>query len=283
MRIAFFLISLVLLFVPEEIFAQRKKEDSKMVNISAIINYNSPSKEYLNNSAINFTDNNLLLEYLTSNSGIFVVEDQIMRTRVDTTQLFLPSQRISLGFSYQVIKNNRIYTELTLGELSYSNSEKVKKFDYYDQNGEYINTSYWGNKVNAFAISMRYEKGKYFGKVNSNNFNFGLGLGILTGYRYYEDNPQNSIIFKQITTQIIDLDLFASLIMRKKVSKYFSIELKILPAITTSPYTSVRERNPNISLNAEKFRSDNKFPILKTGASLHLRYTVKNTAMRGRR
>lgn len=279
MKIILSLIFSVFLLSPNELFSQRKKKDFKKVNISASINYNPPSKEFLTDNSITISDTDLLLEYLTASSGVFEVGTETTRLRVDTTRLFTPIQRLGLGFSYQIIKNHTSYKEIAINQLSYANSEKVKAYDYYDENGEYITTAVYGEVVNSFAISMRFETGRYFGDLNK--IQLGFGIGLQTGYRYHKDTPYRFIFFP-IITHIIDLDIYASLSINKKLSDLFSIEFKVLPGVATAPYTSVRQINPNISLNSQNFNSDNRFPSIKTSASLHFKYTIKDSSKRRR-
>ncbi len=252
MRITIFLISLVLLFVPEGVFAQRKKEDSKMVKISSSINFHpSVSQQSIPNGEF----------------GVTVL-------RIDR-----PQQRIGVGFSYQKIKNNSFYKEISLNQLFYSEYEQLGFIE--NTNGN--RTAISGERIKAFTISMKYEMGKYFGDISNNKLNFGIGIGLQSGYDYYNEVPYRITGNSGIVAHIIDLDLIASLNMIKNISNSFSIELKILPRIETAPYFSFQIKNPNISLNLQHQKRPDKFFRTTAGASLHLRYTIKDTAKRGRR
>jgi hypothetical protein len=252
MKVAIFFISLVLLLVPKDIFAQRKKQDSEMVKLSSSVNFHPPSNEQITPEG-----------FLGS----------------DVLRIARPHQRVGVGFSYQKIKNNSLYKEISLNQLFISEYDRVQSIGNLNVNTLAIS----GERVKAFTISMKYEMGKYFGDISNNKLNFGIGIGLQSGYDYYNGVPYLVIGYAGAVAHIIDLDLIGSLNMIKNISKIFSIELKILPSIETSPYYFFAIRNPNVSINQQRQKRPGGFFRATAGASLHLRYTLSNTSMRGTR
>lgn len=251
--------------------AQKKTE--KSIYTSSSINYYPALKPYSFINTFERDQSNLVLNFLSSNSGEFVIDTSTQTVRKENINKF-PSQSFNIGMSIRVSKDHSSFHEISLSRFSSSKSSYDDNYVVTDSLGR-DNYIFIGYQQKSFILSLRYEYGKMFG-YKKNNFRFGLsGFFEPTFYSYSrkvtssQDFPIKATIFS-FSVGVIPAATF-------KLSKRVSLDLKIIPRILLGEFSNVTTNNPSLSPDDQKTEREFDFPEIDIAGSIQVRYLLKET------
>jgi hypothetical protein len=255
--------------------AQKKSE--KSIYTSSSINFYPELKPYSFLNTIELSQNNLILNFLTANSGTFII-DTISTPNVPNENINkFPSQIFNLGTSIQISKDHSTFHEISLSRFSRNKSSYENTYLLTDNLGNKRLISI-GYRQKSFILSLRYEYGKMFG-YKKNSFRFGLsGFFEPTFYTYkrevtsVQDYPIKATIFS-FSVGIVPMASF-------KLSKRVFLDLKIMPRILLGEYSNVTVNNPILAPDDRKGGRELDFPEIDIAGSVQMRYLLKETKKR---
>lgn len=262
-------------FLLQNGYAQKKTE--KSIYTSSSINFYPASKSYSFFNTLELSQNNLVLNYITSNSGTFVIDTTLSPTVEEENVNKFPSQIFNLGMSVRVSKDHSSFHEISLSRFSSSKSSYTDTYRYVDSLGEdkFVSIGY---RQKSFVIAMRYEYGKMFG-YKKNNFRFGLsGFFEPTLYTYSRkvtstnDYPIKATIFS-FSVGVVPMATF-------KLSKKVFLDFKVIPRILLGEFSKVTINNPSLSPDDRKTEREYAFPEVDIAGSIQIRYLFKESKKR---
>lgn len=274
MRKLFFLCLAVAL--PLSIFAQiGKRLTNKTIYVATTLNYYPALKPYAFFSSFRIDDRDLILNFLTANSGTFVIEEGQSLFVERTKTNHLPSQLLGVGASLQVFNANGVFQELSLTKLSFSKANYQDEYFFTNPNGD-LQYSISGYEEKAAAFAMRYEIGKYFGKTRrrGNAIRFGISGALEPSFYTYRRTAFSSAMFP-VKGRIFTLDLAVIPIITTKLSKKLSLDFKCIPNILFADFGSLREENPILTEEQKKGVLEYDLPEINVAFSVLLRYQLQ--------
>ncbi len=276
-------INLILFFsiLPMIVSAQRGKESNESyISISTSFNYYPKIPPY--NFFVSFnsrTDDELILDYITSNSGNFTIEEgeNIVVEREKTSDF--PSQIIGLGAGIRIQKENNLVHEIAITKLSIVKSSYLVKFLFF-KGDEIINRVFEGYNQKSGAFAFRYEIGKIFGKKRS-KVKFGLVGGIEPTYYFY-DRTNFTINDYPIKANLFTVDFSLIPTLTCKVGKKFFLDFKVVSSLLVADFSnSPTEQIPFIPTSMLKGETD--LQAINWAFVCQFRYTIKEPKRKGRR
>lgn len=263
--------------LPLCLFAQSsKKKKGASVHAATTFNYYSALKPYKFTREYFTKDRDLLLKFLTPNSGTFTIEenDSLFVRRELTSNM--PSQLIGVGASLQVKQANGIFHELALTRLSLSKSASFFTLSVFDSLGEEIVFPSQGYDEKMFSFALRYEFGKYFGKNKDAKLRFGLSGGLEPSYFRYKRTPRTSQEYP-LEANIITIDLTLIPMLSATLSKKLTLDFKLIPNFLTADFGTLKELNPSFTKRQQDAGGirNYKSPDMTWAFSIQLRYVVK--------
>ena len=112
------------LLLPTLTFTQ-SRTGRNIIDLSTSVNYYPELPIYNFLQEIDLYQDKLILNYLTVNSGTFVVENQINTTIDRTNQNLFPSTKLGMGFGLQWRSDRGRFHEISLSRLSYVKSRSL--------------------------------------------------------------------------------------------------------------------------------------------------------------
>ena len=277
-----FSITILLTFVLSSIsFSQKDKEDKyNKVYISANINYYSPIDSYSFTSTVDAEHRDVVLSYITSNSGTFEIEDG--NTELNREDVIgIPSQIMSLGLSFQIRNSYSIFHEFSLSRFSISNSSLFESYNFQRSNGVLV-TRTIGYEQKSAIFGVRYEFGKYFGRTIKPKVRFGLSAAIEPSHFYYRRIPRATNAYPA-RASIFSIEAALIPIFSFRLGKKLSLDLKLIPNILILDYGKARIQNPLVFSGNQLGTRNYNLPEINFASSLQLRYLLKEPDKRRRR
>ncbi len=256
-------------------YAQKKTE--KSIYTSSSINFYPELKSYSFLNTIELSQDRLILNFLTANSGNFVIDTTLSRNVKNENINKFPSQIFNLGTSVRISKDHTTFHEISLSRFSRSKSSNENTYLVLDslEDTRIISIGY---EQKSFIMSLRYEYGKMFG-YKKNNFRFGLsGFFEPTFYTYKREvtssreYPIKATIFS-FSVGIVPMASF-------KLSKRVFLDLKIMPRILLGEYSNVTVNNPTLSPDDQKGGRELDFPEIDVAGAIQIRYLLKENKKR---
>ncbi len=277
MKIKIILVCLgILLF--QNGYAQKKAE--KSIYTSSSINFYPELKSYSFLKTIEFSQDKLTLNFLTANSGKFVIDTTLSKNVDNETINDFPSQIFNLGTSVRISKDHSSFHEISLSRFSRSKSSYENTYLVKDTLGDdqFLSIGY---RQKSFIMTLRYEYGKMFG-YKKNSIRFGLS-GFLepTFYTYKREvtSAQNFPIKATVFSFSLGIIPMASF----KLSKKVFLDLKVIPRILMGEYNNVTVNNPTLSPDDQKGGRELDFPEIDIAGAIQIRYLIKETKKRKRK
>ena len=275
------LFSLIFLFANTAFAQISKKLKHKSVYTSTLLTFYPASEPYSFFSEAFFEQDALILNFITYNSGTFIVEDfPDIPIEVENVNKF-PSQLFNIGASFQIRNLSSLYQEFTLSRFSTSKSSYINQFNLVDTSGT-SRSFQVGYEQKSAVLSLRYELGKYFGKSSKAPMRFGLAGSVEPTFYSYNRKPlstQNFPIKANITTINVALIPFVSVRLNKKIS----LDFKLIPNILIADFGEIRISNPALALSQQLGEREYSLPEIKLAGSLQLRYQLKEAEKKKRR
>ena len=273
------LIFLSLVLCPLYSSAQTNKKLGTTISVSTAINYYPAIDPYSFFSSFTSDDDELILNFLTANSGTFVIEEESISVEREVTSN-IPSQLLGVGAGVQIEKGKKLFHEISLTKLSFAKSSYEKVFLFSDSLGK-IRALKLGSEQKTSAFAFRYELGKYFGKRKKPSFRFGLSGSIEPSFYFFKRTPFSSreypIDGKLFTIEVALIPMFSV-----KVSKKVSLDFKIIPNILMADFGSIKENNPLLSKSLQNGGREYNPPDINLAFSLLLKYKIKEPKKRRR-
>ena len=275
---------LILVFViPLLSYSQvRKKSKDTYVYVSTSLNYTPAIEPYSFLSSFQREQDLLLLNFLTPTAGTFTIEDgEVLNLEREDISHF-PSQLISVGASVQIVKaDNSLFHEISLTKTSFSKSSYVNKFSYLDSVGErrFLQLGY---EQRAAVFGARYEVGTYFNARKTAALKFGLSGAIEPSFYFYKREAL-SINEYPIKANIMTLDIAIIPMVAAKLSKKVLLEFKVIPNILIADFGTTEQNNPTVSIQGQEGIRSYDPPEINVGASLLLKYQIKEPKKKRRR
>ena len=252
-------------------YAQKKSE--KSIYTSSSINYYPALKSYSFFNTLERSQNNLVLNYLTSNSGTFVLDTSSQTIEHEKVNKF-PSQIFNLGMSVRVSKDHSSFHEISLSRFSSSKSSYTDNYMVLDTSGNNQLISI-GYRQKSYIISLRYEYGKMFG-YKKNNFRFGLS-GFFEPSLYAYSREVTSVSEYPIKATIFSFSVGVVPIATFKLSKKVFLDFKVIPRILLGEFSKVTINNPILSPDDQKTEREYDFPEVDIAGSIQIRYLLKES------
>lgn len=279
-----FFISLLFVLLSQSSFSQREKKPlGTVINASATFNYYPTTHSFSFSTSYLTYDDDIILTFLTSSSGTFVIEedDPLLINRENRSDF--PSQLLGIGASIQIIEKNSLFHEISLTKLSFAKSSYLVDLSFRDS----LNKLYQirrGFKQNSSAVGIRYEIGTYFGKNRSAKFRFGLSGGIETSFYSYKRTPLalSASSGFPMRAKFFTLDFAIIPMASVKLSKRLALDFKIISNLLVGDFGSVKEENPSQTKRGQEGNRVNDLPEVSTAFSLLLRYNIKEPKKRRR-
>ncbi len=274
-----FIICLVFATLSISGFSQsRKKARGTTISVATTINYYPAIAPYSFFSSFTTSRDDLLLTFLTANSGTFVIEDgQSVFIERESKNDF-PTQLVGIGGSVQIKKGNSLFHEISLTKLSFTKSSNIVNYTFLDSLGE-VNLIRSGYKQNVGVFGFRYELGRYFGKRKSAKFRFGISGGIEPSFYFYKRTPLTTREYP-VRGKIFTVEVAVIPMVSAKLSKKVSMDFKIIPNVLMADFGSIDEKNPTVPIRQQEGSREYNLPEINLAFSLVLRYTVKETKKR---
>jgi hypothetical protein len=271
-RLTYFVIAMLL---PLTIFAQTKKKLKGLsILASTSVQYYSPLKPYTFEKEFTLQSDDVLLKYITSNSGTFTVEagKPVVITSKFTSKM--PSQLINIGCSIQFKNNENIFNELSLTRLAFMKADRNRIYTGTDSLGKIIRYHAEGGKESMFVLGLRYELGKYFGRNKNAVVRFGISGSIEPSFfRFKYDNY--SIYDYPLDAKLVTIDIALIPMLAINVSKSISLDFKAIPNFLTADFGTIRQNDPYIPNSKQGGTRIYKSPDMTFAFSVQLRYMVR--------
>lgn len=277
------IITLILLLVIVQTIsnAQSRKKKGNSIYAGTSLNYNPPIEPYSFLNTFTADQDQLILTFLTSNSGTFEInEDNLINVDRELAVTF-PSQLISIGANIQIVSQSGLFHEISLTKLSLSKSSYIKSYSYHDMNDS-EQTFQLGYEQTTSAIGIRYELGRYFGRQKKAKMKFGLSGAIEPSFYRFK---RKSLSIKEfpISANIFTLNIALIPMVSVKLSKKLLLEFKIIPNILIADFEKVNELNPTLSVDKHAGVREYNLPEIAVGGSITLKYLIKEPKKRKRK
>lgn len=276
MKIQIFLV-FFLLVLSYEGYTQKKPE--KFIFASSSLNYYPELESYSFFETVERNRNQLILSYLTSNSGTFVVDTTTLVFDRETANKF-PTQIFNLGASVQIRKENSSFHEISISRFSSFKSSFTEFYTFFDTMGDSRSFPV-GYKQKSFIMSLRYEYGKMFGDTKS-NLRFGLSGVLEPSIYFYKKevlDPQNF----PIKATIFTLNVAIAPTLSYQLSKKVFLDFKIVPRFLLADFGNVEMNNPTFTLDQRKGEREYNLPEIDIAGTIQFRYLLKEPKKRRRR
>lgn len=256
--------------------SKRKSQGPHIYGISTL-NYVPPVAPYTVFSNLIAYQDLLMLNFITPNSGTFVIEEGILvdvnRELVNT----FPSQLINIGAGIQIVNYGGLFHQISLTKLSISKSSYVNNYSY--GMGNLIRIGY---EQNTAVIAARYEFGRFFGKRKGARAKFGISGAVEPSYYRFKRKPVSTHEYP-VAANIFALDIALIPTLSTKLSKRISLDFKFIPNILIADFGKIIENNPTqSSIDQEGIREYN-LPEFNMGGSIQLKYLFKEPKKRYKR
>ncbi|WP_367390727.1 hypothetical protein [Lewinella sp. LCG006] len=279
-------LSLVLLFVlPFSLVAQRSKWLKKQnVRVATTFNYLPAGDPFFFTNFFSAQSDDLILNFITANSGTFIIEegDILYFTRTKTNEA--PSQILGIGASVQFMSQQATFHEFSLTKLSFFKSSFKDDYFLIDSTGNPRLVLRYGEDQQAAAYAFRYEFGKYFGDQKYGNLHFGIAGSIEPSLYTYRRTPNTNSFgqFFPFEGKIFALEVALIPMISARLSKKVTLDIKAIPNILIADFGSIKEENPIIPESQKVGLRDFDPPVVNMAFSVLLRYQIQE-AKRSRR
>lgn len=241
------------LICPVIMFAQTKK-GKNIIDVSTSLNYYPKLPDYTFLHQISILEDKLILDFLTSTSGTFIIEDHEPQVIERTNANQFPTQLLSIGFGIQLRGERGRFHEISISRLSFIQSESLIEYYRFDTLADKIWINSTGFREQSFTLAFRYAAGKYFGPENG-TVRFGLSGAIEPVFFSFRREPYHGREFP-LSARIFQLNLAVIPALRIKLSEKVGFETKIIPNFLLGSSENVREHNPVLLEHQEKAVSD---------------------------
>ncbi len=253
-------------------YAQKKSE--KSIYVSSSINYYPELKSYSFFNTIELSQDNLILNFLTANSGTFEI-DKITSQNVENENINkFPSQIFNIGTSIQISKDHSTFHEISLSRFSRIKSSYENTYLLTDTlgNSQLVSIGY---QQKSFMISMRYEYGKMFG-YKKNSFRFGLS-GFFEPSFYTYNRAVTSTREYPIKATVFSFSVGLAPMASFKLSKKVLLDFKVIPRILLGEFSKVTVNNPILSPDDREGGRELDFPEIDIVGTVQIRYLLNET------
>lgn len=274
---------LVFILFATSTFAQsRKKSKDKNIYATTSINYYPALEPYAFFGGFTLENDQLILNFLTANSGTFIVQSgQPLGVEREHFNDF-PSRFLGIGGSVQMVKGDGLYHEISLTKLSVEKSSFQINFIFRDSL-ENLRRFVQGYEQKVSSFSFRYEFGKYFGRRKGAKVRFGLAGAFEPSLYFYKRTPKFSQEYP-VEASIFALEMAVIPSLSAKLSKYVSLDFKLIPNFLIADFGTIAERNPaHTKKQQESGEREYNLPEINLGFSVAVKYLVKEAKRRGRR
>ena len=275
------IIALSCLFLPLLCFSQRgKKQEGFNISVTTSINFYPTITPYKFISKYSGTTNDrVILDFITRNSGTFTIEDgeTILITRTQTSEF--PTQLLGLGASVRLINESLLFHEFSLTKLSFYKSSHLTELVFMNSMDD-MSRYYIGYDENTTAFAFRYELGKFFGR-KKNKLKFGISGGIEPSFYFYKRTSLSQDRYP-IKANITTIDLSIIPMLSAKLSKKVSMDFKVISNILLADFGSITENFPEASIEEQNGIREYNLPEITMAFSLILRYDLSDPKKRRR-
>lgn len=257
------------------LFSQRKDRSKPSYFITTQISHYPPLAEYSFDFFAEVDYNDIELNFITQNSGTFVLEEGKYSYSRKDFYLF-PNPALSLGLSFKCIKNDT-YSEITISKISLINSKIHSAIVINSPRIEETLNLIEGFDYQSVAFGLRYEIGRYFKSKENRKTRFGLGFSLENSI-YTHNRKQLQSYDYGIKAFVYNLELGLIPKLSFQISKLLSIDLKLVPNLLIFNYFNVK--NDDLA-TVESKRNAKRNPEFESiefnlGGGVSLRYMIKD-------
>lgn len=259
-------------------YSQSSKD--KFIYTSSSLNYFPQFESYSFFRTLEFSQNDLILNYLTSNSGTFTIEDVSPRDVENEYENKFPTQILNIGASFQIRNANSTFQEVSISRLSSFKSSNINNYAFFDTLGTERKFSI-GYRQKSFIMSLRYEYGKMFGNAR-NLVRFGVS-GIIEPTLYTYKREEIAIQDFSINATILSLTVAIAPTLSFKLSKKVYLDLKVIPRFLFADFGKARIKDPSLTLEGQVGTREYNLPEIDIASTIQIRYLLKEPKKRRRR
>ncbi len=262
---------------------QAQRRGGNTLTVSTNFNYTPPLRPYSYQRSYIRDYEDVVLTFLTSNSGTFVLEEGNSYEFAENATYHPPSNLIGLGASFQIWNENGLFQDFSLTQLSFTQSSHSFLLSIVDDQGDVDPTYRLGIDERSGSVGLRYEIGKYFGERRRDypNFRFGLSAGLETSFYAHRTIPHSQPLLPT-KGHMFTVDLSLIPVLSFQPTKRLMIDAKVIPNFLIADLGKIEIEDP--SLPEQQRRANRKYdlPVTNVSASLMVRYVIKEPK-RGRR
>lgn len=276
------LLTFAVALLPAGVFAQRRGGNT--LTVSTNFNYHPPFAPYHFFQSSPRTSGDLILTFLTRNSGTFVIEEGDTYEVEEEGTYRIPSNLVGIGASFQIWKDNGLFQDFSLTKLSFTESAQLFSIFAIDDEGERRFVYQEGVDERSASVGLRYEVGKYFGERRRYypNFRFGLSGGVETSFYAYR-SISRSILNNPIKQgHIFTVEVSLIPVLSFQPGKRVLIDFKAIPNFLVADFGNIQLERPDLPISQRNLKRSYDPPIINVSASLMIRYLIKEPK-RGRR
>ena len=260
--------------LPFALMAQStKKYKGTSILASTSINVYSPLKPYVFTKKFFIKNEDLILNFITKNSGTFVIEEGDSTQLTTTFTSHMPSNIVGIGGSIQFRNLNNLFHEVSITRLSVTRSDQQLLYNAYDSDSTEVYL-YAGYKEKMFTFAFRYELGRYFGRNKDAPLRFGISGAIEPSYFRYKNTPYSSADYP-IDANLLTIDVAIIPTLSARFSKQLSMDFKVIPNILTADFGTMRQYDPTIPKENQRGLRTYTSPEMTWAFSVQLRYMIK--------
>ncbi len=263
--------------------SQAQRQGGNTLTVSTNFNYTPPLRPYSFRKSYIKDFEYTVLNFITRNSGTFVLVEGNSYEFVENGTYHPPSNLIGLGASFQIWNENGLFQDFSLTRLSLTQSSHQFLVSVIDDEGNEAPIHSQGIEERSGAVGVRYEVGKYFGERRRDypNFRFGLSAGLESTFYAHRTI---SLGPRPLSTRghMFTIDLSLIPVLSFQPTKRLMIDAKVIPNFLIADLGTIEIEDP--SLPEQQRRANRKYdlPVTNVSASLMVRYVIKEPK-RGRR
>ncbi len=245
-----------------------------------MLNYYPKLKPYSFFHSRAFGQEDITYEFITENSGIFTIEDEERILAEVSSVNYFPSQRLTIGASLQILRDDTHFHELSITKVVHSKSDIRTTHVLLDEEDKVLTTFSFGYTDKLTSFGLRYEYGKYFGR-KSGGIRFGLGGAIEPSAYFYRRDPLRSSEYP-VKATIYNLHVALIPTLAARFSDKISLDFKIIPSTLIADHVDVRQYNPVLLDRQNRAMRSYDPPNTELVFSVLLRYVIKEPKRRRR-
>lgn len=281
MQIKYILFLQILLCSLNSFSQTRNKTIGNYLRIGGLIGFNTSYPEYQYISNESFTDQNTILNFITSTSGTFEVEIDTLIIS-DITTFKTPLRRFHFGMSFQTINQGGKFHELSIANINSTQFEFTTETSIDHSGIEMPIRRLRTQTTDIFQLNVRYEYGSFLRDVQSKKFNIAISAFVKPEFNSIKITSSEIISTELVSNEFI-IFLGVGATLNFKISKRLILGIKAYPSKEVYNSSNVKRIGANISSKGGEFERIKNPSEINLEGMLSLKYAIKVPYKKGKR